>query len=527
MGSTLNIAELPLGGNGLNGSNNPSIHAPDDLVYAFNVCYQGGAIRKEGGASKYTPSALSGTPSIIAGTDWRYDGVTQRSIIVTSAGDILKDSGTGAYGTTLKSGLTVSDVSPRFCEAGKEVAANNRKLFIFTGKNAVQVLSADGATTSDLATPPADWTAGKPSFGTPHEGRIWAGGNTNDPHRLYYSTTTNHEDFTGAGSGSLSIYPGEGERLVGAVSFKGFLVAFKYPAGVYVIDTTNPTVANWRVNKSSGTIGMANENAIAELTDDYIAILTPAADVRVYGPGDFLGNFRGATITDSRYMNEFMRRELQYQYSAKWRLCWYNTKRELHIACTSKSSTTNDARLVCDLTNFAKPRWRYSTRDVCISMWTRIGSDTQAQLVSGDASGFVWTMDTETRSKDGAAYNGLFQTAATDLSYLDPRLGTRRKNGKFLELSMEHVGNWDVNVEIYWDGKYHQTVTFNVGTTGSILGSFVLGTGRLGGSTLINRKRRITGSGRRIAIVGKNNQPAQDFALSKMLLHYSLGSDKV
>jgi hypothetical protein len=272
---------------------------------------------------------------------------------------------------------------------------------------------------------------------------------------------------------------------------------------------------------------MANENAIAELTEDYIAILTPSADLRVLSASDFLGNFKGASLTDQRYINEFMRRELQYQYSAKWRICWYNTKRELHIACTSRASSTNDARLVCDLQNPTRPKWRYSTRDVCISMWNRIGSDTQAQLVSGDNAGMVWLMDTDTRSKNGAAYNGEFQTAATDMSYLDPKLGTRRKNGKFLELTMEHVGNWDVNVEIHWDGKYSQTVTFNMGSTGGVLGSFILGTDRLGGTTLINRKRRITGSGRRIAIVGKNNLPAQDFALSKMLLHYTLGNDKV
>jgi hypothetical protein len=527
MPSELAVAELPLGPDGLNGSNNPSVLKPTELTRALNIAYQGGSLRKEGGASKYTPSALSGAPSIIGGMDWRYDGITQRSIIITSAGTILKDAGTGAYATTLKSGLTVTDISPRFCEAGKEAAANNRKLFIFTGKNAVQVLSADGATTTDLTTPPADWTAGKPTFGTPHDSRIWAGGNTNDPHRIYYTTLTNHEDFTGAGSGSISVFPGEGERLVGAISFKGLLIAFKYPVGIYVIDTTSPTIGNWRVNKASGTVGLANENAFAEISDDVIAILTPNADLRILQASDFFGNFSAPSITDGRYINEFMRRELQYQYSAKWRLCWYHPKRELHLACTSKDSTTNDARLVVDVTITGNPRWRYSTRDKCISFWTRIGSNTLSQMVSGDNAGNVWLMDTDTRSKDGAGYNGEFKTAETDLSHIEPRLATQRKNGKFIELTMEPVGNWDILVEVHWDGKYSQTVSFNMGTNGAVLGSFILGTDRLGGGQLLQKKRRITGSGRRISIVGKNNQPAQDFALSRMLLHYKTGSDKV
>jgi hypothetical protein len=527
MPSSLSVADLPLGPDGLNGSNNPSAIKISELTEALNITYEGGAIRKEGGASLYTPSALSGSPIILGGIDWRYDGVTQRSVIVTSAGAILKDSGTGAYGTTLKSGLTATDVNPRFCEGGKEAAANNRKLFIFTGKNAVQVLSADGATTTDLATPPADWTAGKPTFGTPHEQRIWAGGNTNDPHRIYYTMPTNHESFTGAGSGSISIYPGEGEKLVGAISFKGLLIAFKYPVGIYAIDTTSPSVANWRVNKVSGTVGLANENAFAEMTDDYLAILTPNADVRVVSASDVFGKFNAPSLTDHRYMNELMRRELQHLYSAKWRLCWYGKKRELHIACTSQASTTNDTRLVADMTFPTNPRWRFSNRDTCASLWTRVGSDTQSQLVHGDHAGKVWLMDTDTRSKDGAGYSGEFKTAETDLSQVDPRLATVRKNGKFIELTMEPKGNWDVLMEIHWDGKYSQTISFNMGSTGAALGSFILGTDALGGEQLLQRKRRITGSGRRISIKGKNSQPAQDYAISRALLHYSIGNDKV
>lgn len=526
MPSILPVAELPLGPDGLNGSNNPSVLQPTELTVARNISYQGGALRKEGGASLYS-TGITGTPDILAGTDFRYDGVTQRSIVVTSAGTILKDAGTGTYATVLKSGLTVTAINPTFCEAGKEVAANNRKLFIFTGKNAVQVLSADGATTSDLATPPADWTAGKPTFGTPHEQRIWSGGNTNDPHRLYYSTPTDHEDFTGSGSGSLSIFPGEGERLVGAISFKNLLIAFKYPVGVYAIDTTSPTVANWRVNKASGTVGLANESAFTEIANDYLAILTPNAELRLLTAQDFAGNFTAQSLTDNRYINEFMRRELQYLYSSKWRLVWYDTKRELHLACTSNASTTNDARLVVDLTFPDRPRWRYSDRDACLSMWTRVGSDTQRQLVHGAAAGLVWLMDTATRSKDGAGYMGEFKTAETDLAHVDANLARVRKNGKFLELTMEPVGNWDITIEVYWDGKYSQTITFNMGVTGSPLGVFVLGTDVLGGGQLVNRKKRIVGSGRRIAIVGKNDTAAQDFALSRMLLHYTVGNDKV
>ena len=268
MASTLQIAELPMGLDGLNGTKNISTVPITALIKANNVTFENGTIQKEGGTTKYNSTAISGTPTIEAGVDWNHNGITQRMVVVTGAGDILKDSGNGTFPVTLKSGLTMTDVIPTFSAGGKEVAANNRKLITFTGINAAQVLSADGATTSDLTTPPADWTGtNQPTFGILHEGRLWGGGNGNDPHRLYYSDTGNHENMTGGVSGSISIYPGEGEKLVGAISYRGAIVAFKYPIGIYVVDTSSVTVADWKVNRISGSLGCAVDCISARLTE--------------------------------------------------------------------------------------------------------------------------------------------------------------------------------------------------------------------------------------------------------------------
>jgi len=180
------IAEIPAGLNGLNGTKNLSLLGVSDLLSALNLSYADGTMQKEGGAAKYNSSAITGAPAILGGWDWNHNGATQRMVVVTDGGKILKDSGAGTFGTTLATGLTVTDasgdpVAPVFAEGGKEAAANDRKLFIFTGRNQVQVLAADGAATSNLATPPADWTgANQPRFGLVHEGRMWGGGNVNE-----------------------------------------------------------------------------------------------------------------------------------------------------------------------------------------------------------------------------------------------------------------------------------------------------------------------------------------------------------
>ena len=65
-------------------------------------------------------------------------------------------------------------------EGGAEVAGNNKKLFLFTRINPVQVLSGDGALMVAIALPPLDWTGSfQPGCGFIHQGYLWAAGNAN------------------------------------------------------------------------------------------------------------------------------------------------------------------------------------------------------------------------------------------------------------------------------------------------------------------------------------------------------------
>jgi hypothetical protein len=525
MASTNIVAELPVGNDGLSGSRNMSQVPITALIKATNVSYESGALQKEGGSSKYNSIAITGSPSVLGGWDWIHDGATQRMIVVLSDGTILKDSGAGNFPVTLKAGLTVNDVIPTFTECGKEAAAQNRKLAIFTGVNAVQILSADGATSTDLSTPPTDWTGtSHPKFGVVHEGRLWGGGNTGDPHRLYYSMTSDHENFTGTGSGTVSVFPGDGEGLIGAVSYKGSLIAFK-KRGIYLVDTSSATVSNWRVSKIAGNLGCAGVKTYAQLENDAI-FLDQNGEIRVASATQEFGDIGTRSLTDIFNINQFIRDNLNLTTTGQWQFCYYALKRELHIACCSSGSTTNNARFVLDFNTEGKVKFRYSDKDTNVSLWIRKVNN-QDELIAGDNAGFVWKLDRDNRSKDGSGYSSEFQTAYFDFSHLDPTYGTKRKNGKFLEVVTEPVGNWNLSVDVYWDGQYTQTVQFNMGSTGAALGSFILGTDRLAGSQLINRKRRVTGSGRRVSFLGKNSGDGQNFSVARFFFHFAVSDERI
>ena len=98
--------------------------------------------------------------------------------------------------------------------------------------------SWDQSTFQSLAgTPPAF------GFSTPHAGRHWAAGVSSAPSRLYYSAVGNPEDWTGSGSGSIDIDPGDGDAIVALLSWKSQLWVFKgpYRLSIHRISGTDPT----------------------------------------------------------------------------------------------------------------------------------------------------------------------------------------------------------------------------------------------------------------------------------------------
>lgn len=525
MGARNLIIPFPVGRLGLSAARDPQRQSPGHLRSAQNITFESGTIRKEGGASKYNSSAITGTPGIIGGWDWWPDQTTQRMVVMGDDGKLYKDNGGGTFATTLASGLSVTDIVPVFVEGGKEAAANNRKLFMFTGLNAVQVLSGDGATTSALSTPPSDWSGtNQPTFGLIHKDRLWGGGNANDPHRLYYSRTTDHEKMASGGAGSISVYPGEGEYLIGAISFKGVIIAFKYPTGVYLVDTTNSTISNWSVSRISSNIGLAGPRALT-LIDNDVVFVQPGGQINIVSALEEFGNLGTQSLSSALDMDEYIRENINLAQLGKAKMIFYAAKRRVEIAMTSSSSTTNDTRMIIDYNEPQRPRFLESPRDTALDLWLKKDSDGIPRPTIGDDAGFVWNLDQSTRSKDGGAYSAELRTINTDFSYQDSRLANIRKNGMALELVFVPKGDWTLEVDVFWDDVLTQTLSFNMGPGGAALGFFVLGTDALSSLSATSRKRRMVGSGVRLGLAIRNTGEGEDFSLSAVYVHVTVGDE--
>jgi len=512
--------EIPCSTGGLNSMQTIGNFPVEDLRTAENLTYEDDTWRKEGGSAKINTTVITDTPSILGLHDFWPDSSTQKRIAATSDGKIIVFDVDGIH-ATLTSGLTNNKMTV-FVEALG--ASTTRKLFSFNGADAVKVTS-NGVTLSTISNPPTDWaTTNQPVAGVSHNGRLWGFGNANYPHTVYYSVLTDHEDFKGSGSGTIRVYPGEGEKLIGGIDFAGRLYLFKYPRGIYYIDDSDTSTSNWLCKKLTSSVGLASPLAIAQTDND---VLFLSAEGLIYSLMSVQEYGEAASVKTSAILPEkignYIRENMSMTRIQNTTACYYGYKHEWHLAYSQKGSTYNNRRLVLDLHNIAIPRFRVSTKDICQAMAISRDDDYLYRPMVGDNAGFVRFIDESTRSKDGIAYTGKFETA--DVALVEK--GIRRANLLYVEAVFKPLGDHNLTLDVYRDGTFSETVALNMGATGGILGSFVLGTDKLGGGNVKNTRARIVGDCRRVRFVGYNAGVAQDFSISSLIVGYSVGNERV
>ena len=529
------VIRLPIGMQGFNGSRNPSQLQPGHLSAVEGISLDGGLIQKEGGASKLNSVAIGDPSIVVSGISYSPTVDAWREVVFLDNGKILKDDGTGLFATTLATSLIdVRLPPPYFLPAGGESTGSPRTLFMFSATNQVRFMDGDGTSMAAISTPAADWAgAGNfPTFGVVHENRVFAGGNASDPHRLYYSYLTDHTNFSGASAGSLSIFPGKGERLCGAVSFKGLLVVFKYPRGIYFVTTTDPSPAAWRVDTLTTAVGSVNQHCIVPIDNDTL-YMDAVGNFHLLSATNAFGGVQTSNISQIADIADYMRSNLDTAEIKRSTGIWYGEKQQaifaLPIVDTIIEPNGPDNRLKMTI-DFSNPqigiRFLPSRRDTAVSLWRRRNSDGTFKPAHGDNEGFVWLMDQEARNKGGAAYTASFETANMDLSFVNPILATKDKSGDFLEIAFENQGDWELAVTIYWDGVPSPTLLYRMGGNGSGLGSFTLDTDVLGSDGVSSIRKRIVGSGRRIKIKCENTGVDENIALSDFYLSFRVNDER-
>ena len=517
------VVEIVLGREGLWGLRNRNLVPIGGLIQLRNATLEDHSVRVGGGAvlvgSAFGGGAVAGVEAI----DYWPDVSTQRAVVVGDDGAVYKDDGAGGGWATVVTGLTTANWVPHLVAGGAEAAGSNRKLFLFTRVNAVRVLSGDGAAMAAITSPPAAWGTGanNPGFGVVHQGYLWAAGMGNDPHGLDRSLQTDHENFTGTVY-HMRVFPGEGERLVAGLTYKGVLLLWKYPEGLYAVDTSDANDANWRIIKV-GAPGAAGPRNIIAIEDDVIW-MAPDGTWHLVSATTATGSVRAEDIAArklGRFIGEQFNLSTVRMQAAQ--LIYYAYKQEVQAALSGIGQTAKNRRLHLDLNRRTEigDRWVYWDRDRNEALFMRKvnGLPIPAMI---DHVGQLWSLDQATRSANGAAYTSEWFTRDSDFGELVPGWQGRFKNLRFLQLEYDAKSAASHTVEVYLDGDLVQSIVFALTAAGAVL-PFTLPATLGAGGLLTTGRRRCVGRGRRIAFRGSSSIAGQDISLTRLLVGLEVG----
>ena len=492
------------------------------LIKANNVTFETGLVTKAPGSLKYNTNALSA--GIVGLWDWWPDPFTQRLIALTSAGSLYRDIGDKTFsgGTAITTGLLSVTPNAFFVEGGNETAARNKKLFLFTGTNQVKVLSGDGTSFATMSQPAADWvTPNYPTFGFVHRNHLWAF----MKQQFYASNTGDHEDFvTSNAILTGSIFPGEGGDLMGGFVFKGRAYVFKKGGFVYYLDDTDTNSTNWLWRKLASNFGLASPHGIAELTNDMVALNESGALISYAAVNTYSG-IDSSDLYKIMMIANYLRANTSFSGLNQTHTLYYEEKKQLFITGRKGYRIHNNLLIHIDF-NRQQPRPAIWDKDAPDCLALRKDINLIKRPIYGASDGFVYLMDREDRLVGGSAYTGEFKTPHDDFREMDLSLASKNKLYDSLAIEFIPMGNWNITIDVYIDGKFSETLTVPMTVKDNGLGNFQLGSNALGREESQTIYTTLHGAGRRISFHVKGTGSNQNFSLASLTVYFRLSAEQ-
>jgi hypothetical protein len=170
------------------------------------------------------------------------------------------------------------------------------------------VLHGDDNAVATIAKPALDWdTVANPNMqptnAIVHNFRLFVIGNLNRAHMWYASNPNDFEDFqTPSSSNGYSygtISAGVGERLWGLAEYQGVLFLWKYPFGIFYLDTDPLTAGQpgWGYQTRSLSVGCAPSPHAVLATDDDVLFIDPNGHFHLLSAVATLGGTADSDLT--------------------------------------------------------------------------------------------------------------------------------------------------------------------------------------------------------------------------------------
>lgn len=382
--------------------------------------------------------------------------------------------------------------------------SGGKRMFVFSNSDTVEMWDGSAGTTTTITSPPTDWSGtNQPMGGAIHRNRMFAWGNVNEPHTLYYSKVDEHDDFTDDTAGTIQIAPGEGEKIMACISYLGRLFVLKYPTGVFWIDDA-AGMDFAAVRKLGDHVGAASPRAIASVGNDALFV----------GSDGMIHSLRGVNIlgdaTASQVLPDKLSRWVNDNVSLaeleRAAVTFDPVKNTALFLLVTKTRGYPQISLGLDLRNPRKPKLLSFNRDYAYSITTH-----NNDVYFGDWAGWVQKLDRELYNythwtTTGDAYSCEFKTHPIEL-YGN---GQRRASLKELIVVFQGTHQHDVSFDIFVDGTKIDTMTISA----------------TGGARTKRIRKRLRGDGYTLAIRGYNENANERFNISKMLVGFKPSNER-
>lgn len=549
MAYTGQIVPIPLGNMGLYTDDAQTITPPQGLLRAENIEVKNGFIEKQPGSRKWNLKAIlnpdTGKPARIAAIfDWWPDQTTQRMIAVTGDGRVYRFTDFTSFseitplqppfvgaGNVAPATLKVT-IPPFIVSGGQEQADSPRKLFIFTGNDPVQVIAGDAITRYSMQLPALDWSGrNQPYFGIVFLNRLWCFGNQNFPHLLYASNVNDQEDFQTFGATlAVNVFPGDNERLIAGINFKGRLFLLKRPLGIYFIDTSNPAAPI--PQKLGDSFGGSSQQCLMQVLED-VWVGNCSGTITSGTATLNLGGLQQDDVVKDMKCFRYLSENTNPLVGSDQKALWYEAKKLAFFTFHSPSGMDTDRIFTIDFQS-GNPRASMSTKETPLCMCLVKDISFVQRPFYGSNDGFIYQMDQDDRSVGGNGENNIgghgylmnFQLPYVDFGFVNPAYSEINKNFDFLEITFEPTGDWDLKADIFLDNVFSETVSFNLAQGDVMDDNFKLDVSRLSGPGLRSQRIPIHGQGRRISVKFYNDELNHNAKISAMTYYFRLASQQ-
>lgn len=532
------IAVIALGTSGLFTDAAQSNIPPTNLILANDVTFYNSVLEKDYGSRRWNKAALPAGVRRFTEFFPDYQGNDQRIILVLEDGTIYRMPTNYTQQLVTPTGDAPVTVNPNnyvsMVIGGAEVQNQVKKVFIFTGYDPVQIIPGDVITRRNISKPPPDWTGtNQPFWGVLHRGQMYAGGTKNNPHHIYTSSALDQEDFTTLPI-NYTVYPGEGDTIVGGTVWRGRFFIFKYPQGAYYLVDDDPDPTNWYFTKLTSDFGACSPQSFGSTGDDLLIAnsygsITSAAAAFQLGDVSLADVFHQLGIR--RYTQDQIRPDTVFQRD----MIFYGYKRQLFTSFQSFIHPYPDRILCMDVKYSGQPaKFSFSDKDQpnCLGL-VRDGTRIPRPFY-GSRDGYLYQMDINDRwvgseqGDDRKAYTMDAQTPHMDFSQGNALLGGQVKLFDFIQIEYEPTGDWNVDILVYIDSRLMGTYQVNLKSqvNRSSLDEMPLTNAVVDGEVGFSDRIPIFGEGKRISLRFKQGGFGQNVRLVKAYVFYQISGEQ-